>query len=65
MRALLSNLMSLRREPSALLPSCARRVTARNSKQPSNKIAIVVKATEPIEYLDIETMGFEGGHSGR
>jgi hypothetical protein len=27
----------------------------------SNKIATVVKATEPIEYLDIETMGFEGG----
>ena len=27
----------------------------------SNKIAIVVKATEPIEYLDIETMGFEPG----
>ena len=32
---------------------------ARNSKQPSNKIAIVVKATEPIEYLDVETTGFE------
>ena len=30
---------------------------ARNSKQPSNKIAIAVKATEPIEYLDVETMG--------
>jgi uncharacterized protein YprB with RNaseH-like and TPR domain len=25
----------------------------------SNKIAIVVKATEPIEYLDVETTGFE------
>ena len=25
----------------------------------SNKIAIVVKATAPIEYLDVETTGFE------
>ena len=31
----------------------------RNSKQPSNTIAIVVKATAPIEYLDVETTGFE------
>jgi hypothetical protein len=37
-------------------------VRARNSKQPSNKIATVVKATGPIEYLDIETMGFEPGN---
>ena len=45
--------------PDALLTEAA--VGARDSKQPSNKIAIVVKATEPIEYLDVETMGFEGG----
>jgi hypothetical protein len=32
-------------------------VGARNSKQPGNKIAIAVKATEPIEYLDVETTG--------
>jgi hypothetical protein len=43
------------------MPRAEAAMVARNSKQPSNKIATVVKATEPIEYLDIETMGFEGG----
>ena len=33
-------------------------VRARNSKQPSNKIAILVKATDkPIAYLDIDDTG--------
>jgi hypothetical protein len=41
------------------MPQAEAAVGARNSKQPSNKIAIVVKATAPIEYLDVETTGFE------
>ena len=41
------------------MPRAEAAVGARNSKQPSNKIAIVVKATAPIEYLDVETTGFE------
>ena len=33
-------------------------VRVRNSKQPSNKIAILVKATDkPIAYLDIDDTG--------
>ena len=49
---------------SSKMPRAEAAVGARNSKQPSNKIAIVVKATAPIEYLDVETTGFEQGGYG-